>query len=286
LGLDRRNRERDAVGQHEAWQLQGNAAELYERHLVPTITSLWAADLIERGAPQAGERVLDIACGTGIVARLAASRMGRGRVAGVDINPGMLAVARSLPPEPGAAAIEWHEGSALDMRFPDGSFDLCLCQLGLQFFPDRAAALREMRRVLRDDGRLALSVFAAIEDTSVTKALADSLDRHLGPGASAVKRAEHSLHDVGELRRLAEEAGFRDTAVKGVPKTIRFPSPQLYARIQLTATPLADTVAGLESAALDALVDAVAGDLTAALGDTIEDGLVSPTRTNVLTARR
>ena len=111
-----------------------------------------------------GERVLDVACGTGIVARLAAGRMGSGGVVGLDINPGMLAVARSLPPGPGPA-IEWHEGSVLDMPFPEGSFDICLCQLGLQFFPDRAAALREMRRVLRTGGRLALSVFSALKDT-------------------------------------------------------------------------------------------------------------------------
>ena len=123
----------------EAWQLEGSAAELYERHLVPAISSLWAADLVERAAPQAGERVLDVACGTGIVARLAAERMGLGHVVGLDLNAAMLAVARSLPYGPGPA-IEWHEGSVLDMPFPDDLFDLCLCQLGLQFFPDRVAA--------------------------------------------------------------------------------------------------------------------------------------------------
>jgi ubiquinone/menaquinone biosynthesis C-methylase UbiE len=273
------------VVQHEAWQLEGNAAELYQLYLVPAITSVWAADLVECGAPRAHERVLDVACGTGIVARLAARRMGEGRVVGVDINPGMLAVARSLPPEP-SPVIEWHQGSVLDMQFPDGSFDLCLCQLGLQFFPDRPAALREMRRVLRADGRLALSVFAAIEHTAVTKALADSLDRRLGPGASAVKRAEHSLSDTGELQRLAEEAGLRDAVVHSVSNTIRFPSPQLYVRVQLTATPLAGTAAALDSVAREELVNAVASDLAAALGGGIDSELVSPTRTNVLTARK
>src|SRR5215213_7246492 len=110
---------------HEPWQLEGSAAELYERYLVPAITALWAADLVERAAPQPGERVLDIACGTGIVARMAANRMGVGQVVGLDLNPGMLAVARSglaghHPP------IEWQEGSALDLPFPDGSFDVVL----------------------------------------------------------------------------------------------------------------------------------------------------------------
>jgi ubiquinone/menaquinone biosynthesis C-methylase UbiE len=273
------------VVQHEAWQLEGNAAELYQRYLVPAITSLWAADLIERAAPRARERVLDVACGTGIVARLAASRMGEGRVVGLDINPAMLAVARSLPLGAGPA-IEWHQGSVLDMPFPDGSFDLCLCQLGLQFFPDHAAALHEIKRVLRIEGRLALSVFAAIEHTAVTKALAESLDRRLGPGASAVKQAEHSLSDAGELRRLAEEAGLREAVVQAVPNTIRFPSPQLYVRVQLTATPLAGTVATLKSADREALVDAVANDVAVALGGAVDSELVSPTQTNVLIARK
>jgi len=270
---------------HEAWQLEGNAAELYERYLAPAITSLWAADLVERAAPQAGDRVLDVACGTGIVARLAAERMGSGHVVGLDINPGMLAVARSLP-HSSKPTIEWHEGSVLAMPFPDGLFDLCLCQLGLQFFPDQVAALREMHRVLRAGGRLALSAFSAIEDTAVTKGLADALDSRVAPGASAVKRAEHSLADIEELRRLAIEAGFREPAVHAVQKTIRFPSPRLYVAIQLTATPLARLVAGMDRGAREALADEVASDLVAALGGGLDEELVSPTRTHVLTARK
>ena len=95
------------MAQHEAWQVGGSAAELW--YLVPAIASLWAADLIDRAAPRPGERVLDVACGTGVVSRLAAERMGSGRVVGLDINAGMLAVARSL----NSPSIEWYEGSAL-----------------------------------------------------------------------------------------------------------------------------------------------------------------------------
>jgi len=103
--------------------------------------------------------VLDVACGTGVVTRAAAERVASGgRVAGIDLNPGMIAVARSLPPTAGAA-IEWHEASALALPFADSGFDVVLCQQGLQFFPDKALALREMRRVLRPGGRLALSVW-------------------------------------------------------------------------------------------------------------------------------
>jgi ubiquinone/menaquinone biosynthesis C-methylase UbiE len=121
--------------QHEPWELEGSAAELYERHLLPAITSPWAMELVRRARPAAGERLLDVACGTGIVARSAAAWMGAGHIVGLDLNAGMLAVARSmsLGPDP---PIGWREGSALDLPFPDSSFDLVMCQLGLQFFID------------------------------------------------------------------------------------------------------------------------------------------------------
>jgi ubiquinone/menaquinone biosynthesis C-methylase UbiE len=164
--------------------------ELYERYPVRAITALWATDLVARAAPRPGERVLDLACGTGIVARLAAARMGAGRIVGLDINSGMLAVARSLSADT-ARLIEWQEGSALALSFPDDAFDLIFCQLGLQFFPDRTAAVGEMWRVLAPAGRVALSVFTAIEHTPATNALADALDRHLGAAASQTKRSEH-----------------------------------------------------------------------------------------------
>src|SRR5215470_6682796 len=134
------------MARDQEWQIEGSAAELYERYLVPAVTALWAADLVWRAAPQRGERVLDVACGTGVVARLAARTMGAGHVVGLDINAEMLAVARAQPAGP--APIEWREASALQLPFPDRAFDLVLCQLGLQFFPDRARALQEMLRVL------------------------------------------------------------------------------------------------------------------------------------------
>src|ERR1700734_3933000 len=118
------------------WQLEGTAAaELFERYLVPAITAKWAEDLMDRAQPRGGEAILDIACGTGIVARLAAKRMGRGLVTGLDLNAGMLNVARSAPTE--GAAIIWIEGSALVLPFPEESFDLVVCQQGFQFFPDQ-----------------------------------------------------------------------------------------------------------------------------------------------------
>jgi ubiquinone/menaquinone biosynthesis C-methylase UbiE len=135
----------------------GSAPGNYERYFVPVIGAPLATDLIDIAGLRPGERVLDVACGTGIVARLAAERVGStGTVTALDINPAMLAVARSVA-SPGMS-IEWYESSAEAMPLPDEAFDVVLCQLGLQFFPDRLAALREMQRVLAPGGRLVICV--------------------------------------------------------------------------------------------------------------------------------
>ena len=215
------------MNDHERWQLTGNAAELYERYLVPAITGVWAADLVQRAALRTGERVLDVACGTGIVARLAAKRVGgQGVVVGLDLNTAMLAVARALPQS--GATITWTEASVLAMPFPDATFTVVLCQLGLQFFPDRPQALREMRRVLVPGGRLLLSVFGPLAHNPAPQALADALEWHLGPHASAIKRAEHELDDPAALHDLVAGAGFAEVSIETTTQPIRFPSPREY----------------------------------------------------------
>ena len=115
------------MADHHHWQLDGNAPELFQRYLVPAITTKWADDLVGRAQPSAGEEVLDVACGTGVVARSASRRMLQGHITGLDLNEGMLAVARTQVSE--GAPIDWIEGSALDLPFPAGKFDLVLCQL-------------------------------------------------------------------------------------------------------------------------------------------------------------
>ena len=136
------------------------ASAPYERVMVPAVFGPWAKDLLDTVALAAGTRVLDVACGTGIVARLAASQVGpTGRVVGLDTNEAMLAVARAQP-QPTGAHVEWRQGDATKLPFPDAEFGAVLCQQGLQYVPDRAAALREMKRVLASGGRLGLSVFS------------------------------------------------------------------------------------------------------------------------------
>ena len=273
-------------GQRE-WQLAGSAAELYQRQLVPAVTARWAVDLVERVAPRAGERVLDVACGTGVVAREAAVRVGvTGQVAAVDINAGMLAVARSLPPVAGAT-IAWHKVSALELPFAADSFDVVLCQFGLQFFPDPRAALREQMRVLVDRGRLALNVFSPIERNPAAQALSNALDRHVAPGASQSKRAEHALADPAELEALVARAGFEEIRIETVTKTTHFRSVAEYVHVQLAATPLASIVERVDATARDAVVGALVKDLSAALEPYEDDsGLSFPQEVHALLAVR
>lgn len=266
----------------EEWQVGGDAAELYERYHVPAIVGPWAADLVALAAPQSGDRVLDIACGTGVVARLAAEHAGAaGRVLGLDLNAGMIAVARSIPPSPGAPT-EWHEGSALALPFPDGSFDLVLCQQGLQFFPDRPAALREMHRVLRPGGRLALSVWRPLPFNPFHVAMVGALARHLGPKAAAPLHAAFSLGDGGELLTLITGASFRDVVIRPASKTHRVGPPDEFVRGWLMGSPMADTLGPADESSRAALI----GDVVAALRPYVnDDSLAFPMEAHLAMAR-
>jgi ubiquinone/menaquinone biosynthesis C-methylase UbiE len=268
------------------WQLDGSAPELYQRYLVPAITSIWAADLVDRAKPREGQSVLDIACGTGVVARLAAQRVASGRVVGLDLNDAMLAVARSQPA--GGAPIEWMQGSALALPFPDRTFDLVLCQLGLQFFPDKPLALREMHRVLVPAGGVALSVYSSIERTPAASAFADALDHCLGVGSSRIKRGEHIYPAASDVASLMMEAGFEQVEVATVTKRIIFPSVLDYVRFQLVATPMASLLADRDAARRETAIAAVSAETQSRLDpEMLRDGRLSfPQEAHVALARR
>jgi SAM-dependent methyltransferase len=200
--------------------------------------------------------------------------------------PQLLAVARALP-APRGAMIDWHEGSALALPFPDAVFDVAFCQLGLQFFPDRPKALQELRRVLMPSGRLALNVFGPLEHNPATQALANALDRHVDPTASAAKRTEHALADTAHLRSLLADAGFHSVVIDTASKLVRFPSPADYVRIQVAATPLASLVARYDAAGRKRLAEALIGDVGAALASYRGDvGLAFPQEVHSVLASR
>jgi SAM-dependent methyltransferase len=226
---------------HEPWQVTAEAAELYERYPARYILGPWAPLLVDAARLAAGERALDVACGTGVVARIAAQRVGPGgRVVGVDLNPGMIAVAASLPALVGAP-IEWLERSAVDLQLPDASFDVVLCQQGLQFFPDKLVALREMRRVLDHGGRLALSVWTGIGPYHV--AVGDVLARFVGNAAATKFCSSRQVPTRDELYRLATDAGFSDVEVHVSRLDIHLPRLDQFVLDHLRGTPVAPMIA-------------------------------------------
>jgi signal transduction histidine kinase/ubiquinone/menaquinone biosynthesis C-methylase UbiE len=231
--------------------------EVYERELVPAVFSVWAPILVELAQPRPGERALDVACGTGIVARTVAKYVGpTGAVVAIDIDPGMLSVARSvvLAGSQSDAPVRWQEATADKLPFLDKSFDVVYCQLGLQFFADRAAALREMRRVLSPEGRLALMVWRGIHESPGIAVLADSLERHIGQASAAIMRAPFGLSDADELITLVRAAGFRDIAIQQRGGTVRFPSVEKFVLSYVACSPLAGPVSRADDAARGALI--------------------------------
>lgn len=227
----------------------GSATENYERFFVPAIGGPLAVDLIAEAGVKPGERVLDVACGTGVVTRLAAERVGpRGTVAALDVNAGMLAVARSLrasarPP------ISWYEAPAESMPLPDEAFDVVFCQLGLQFMEDKAAAVREMHRVTAAGGRVLVTVPTPSRFFNV---MDDAFARHIPAGAGFV-RMVFSLNDTATIDQLFRSAGFHDVTVRSHEKVLNLPSPREFLWQYIQSTPLSGLVAEADGDVLAAL---------------------------------
>lgn len=271
------------MSEQERWQVDSSAPEAYERYLVPTLFAPWAKDLLTWADPQSGERVVDVACGTGIVARLASTIVGgTGYVVGVDLNQGMLEVAGTQTSSP-AATLDWHEADVIALPCDDAAFDLALCQQGFQFFPEKAAALREIFRVLAPGGRFVLSVWRPLSQNPYHRLLGEALKNHLGSEAATGWRATCSLGDAATLRNLLTDAGFEDVHISIAIVTIRNSSLATFIQGQLAASPWAGAVAALDASAQSALLDEI---LSALSPYTDDDGLAVPTESHVVVARK
>jgi ubiquinone/menaquinone biosynthesis C-methylase UbiE len=189
--------------------------QIYEDVLVPRLFTPWARLLLDHLDLEAGEAVLDVACGPGSVTRLAAMAVGRGRrVTGIDLSPAMLAIAQAKPMLSNAAPIDYREARAEQLPVPDADFDVVVCQQGLQFFSNRAAALAEMRRALRPGGRVGIAVWAEIEQAPPFAALADAVREVAGDElANRYRSGPWGMPDADQLRELLEGSGFDDVHV-------------------------------------------------------------------------
>ena len=231
----------------ESFQITTEQAELYERHFVPALFAHWVDPVLDGAGVTARQHVLDVACGTGIVARHAAERVRpTGHVTGLDLNPAMLAVASRLGPD-----VTWQQGDVAALPFDDDSFDVVTCQSAAMFFPDLVGALREMGRVTRPGGVVAVQVFDLLESQPAYGPWIEMVARHAGEGALRMLGTYWVHGDRDLMRERCAAAGLTVTAVHDHERPAHFPSVEAMVRTEVNATPLADQ---LTPSDLDAII--------------------------------
>ena len=236
----------------EVW---ARAAELYERGKESWLIWDFARRLADSAGVTAGDRVLDVGCGTGIVAKECARRVGsKGSISGLDISEAMLAVARRSAP-----GIDWYQGDAEELPFPDESFDRVVSQLALMFFADREKAICEMWRVLRPGGTLAVAVLGTIPPAY--QRLVEVVERHLDSQAGDIVESRFVLGDRKEVERVFSRAGLDVIALDTVRGVQRFRSPSVFVELEVGAS------ARLATRFANASAEAVARDVERAMKD-------------------
>lgn len=245
----------------ESWQLSGTGPDSYERYQVPSVFGPLAELFLRHVGLREGQRVLDVACGTGVVARQAAGMLGSaGSVVGIDLNAKMLEVAAANSPE-AEATIEWREGDAADLPSTDEQFDVALCQQGLQFIPNKAAALREMHRVLKPGGIVGLCVWRGIEYSPCHSAISAALEVHVSADIAKRFEAPFSFGAFDGLYSALSNAGFRDINIQvNEVKRRLLPAAESIPGL-LASTPVGPEVASLPGPTRDAIVEQVARTL-------------------------
>ena len=228
-----------------------NGAENYERHFVPAIADPASVELLAVANLQLGDRVLDVGCGTGLIARRAAEIVGAtGSVAGIDVSPEMIAVAAARS-EAGGTSVDWRSGDATALPFPDGSFDVVLCQMTLMFIEDRLRAVQEMHRVLSEGGRVLISTPGRIQPTfeRMEQAIVD----HISPDLAGFVRMVFSMHDPDVHRTLLRDTGFEHVESKIYTATFDLPAPAEFLWQYINLTPMGSFVANAPEAAKNAM---------------------------------
>jgi ubiquinone/menaquinone biosynthesis C-methylase UbiE len=220
----------------ETFQIPPEAAEAYESAFVPRLFGEWARLLVDSVDFETGDRVLDVACGTGIVARLAAESVGQeGRIVGLDLNQAMLDVARRFD-----SSIEWRQGDAASLPFADHSFDIVFCQAALMFFPDPTAALREMARVADPRATLAIQVWDRTPDQPAYRPFIEVAARHAGAEVVSILSAYFALGDLEALRETFRKASLDVAEVRTESTTMHFASVEEFVDVEVRSTPLGE----------------------------------------------
>lgn len=222
----------------ETFQLNREQAQAYDDMFVPALFGQWAPPLVDCARVRRGQSVLDVACGTGVVARAAREVVGpSGRVVGVDLSPAMLEVARDARPD-----LEWMQGDAEDLPFAEAEFDVALCQSALFFFADPGRAVAEMARVVVPGGVVALQTYAPLAEQPAYGPFVELVARHAGPEARVLLGTYWSQGALDSLIGLTSAAGLSLLESRSSLGVAIFPSAAAVAETEIRATPLAERI--------------------------------------------
>jgi ubiquinone/menaquinone biosynthesis C-methylase UbiE len=260
----------------------GSIPQNYDRYLGPVFFHHYADDLVTRVPVTPGMRVLETACGTGIVTERLIRRLAEhGSIVATDLNEAMFAHARRRGVD--AAALEWRQADATTLPFDDGSFDTVVCQFGLMFFPDKSAGVREAFRVLKPGGRYLFSVWDALEHNAVARITHETVASFFPDSPPQFYTVPFSLHDPAPIRAWLESAGFRSVDCQTVAKVGTSPSATEAAIGLIEGNPIYAEIMTRRPEALEDIKSAVARNLAAELGDR---PVRSPERAHVFTAEK
>lgn len=235
----------------ERWQLQGNAPQIYEEQKVPALFRPLAKLTLQHVDIHEGDRIIDVACGTGILGRLAAERIGKlGSVVGIDLNAGMIEVAKQFSPAT-EADVGWREGDVVALPFSDSSFDIAFCQQGFQFFPDKVSALKEIRRVLVPGGSIVMTIWSSVYPYAA--AAHKALLRYVSAESASSSLAPFEFTDSEVIMALMVEGGFQDIEIDELVIDRTFGPAEESIPREIIGTPFGPEVESLEPSLQEAL---------------------------------
>jgi len=222
----------------ERGQVTRSAAGIYHEFFVPALFGRWTDRIANAADVQKGQHALDVACGTGILARELDNRTGtNGRVCGIDINREMLDIARAISPK-----IDWREAAAESLPFEDASFDRVVSQFGLMFFEDRGQSMREIRRVLKPDGRVVVAVWGPLSKSPGYAAMYALLRRLFGDEIAAALNAPFVLGERHTFLTELRKSGIEDWSIETAIEDVCFPSLHDWLHTEIRGWTLSNTI--------------------------------------------
>ncbi len=261
------------------WQLSEDGPDAYETYIVPAFTGTWAQEMVNRAFLRDGESLLDVACGTGIVARTAADEVDDIHlIHGIDINEEVIKKARKI-----GKNMNWHQGDVAEMPFEQESFDVILCQQGLQYFPDPFRALKEMHRVLAENGRMLLSVWRPIRYSPFYESLCTVLREFVSIESASLLSAAYTKGDYGKLKKLVEDAGFNSIHISIVIKQMSYSPFETFVMEGMMASPFSEEIKKMEDSKREEMLSAMF-ELNRNYID--DSGLSAPTESYIVSAKK